>query len=280
MFFYEGTEFMPEEYFRAFPLTDPEFPMHFHRSYELIHVVDGEMNVTVDDKSYALGNGDLAFLFPDQLHSLRKKGTSQVTIIQFSPELIGHFSARCQKQIPTDPILHNLFYPADALQFENVYEKKAFLYRLCALLTQHTSFSPRDLRETPLFSLLSYISQNYQHACSLSLAAGKLGYDYAYLSRMFKQKTGISFTEYLNQFRISQAAYLLSNTSESISAVAFLCGYGTIRSFNRNFKTLTGTTPQKYRAQPADRLIFPSRTSFPARSAAHPPCDGDTGNTL
>lgn len=247
MFFYEGTEFMQEEYFRAFPLTDPEFPMHFHRSYELIHVLEGEMNIIVDDKSYTLRSRDLAFLFPDQLHSMQKSESAQAVIIQFSPELIGHFSTRYQNQIPIDPILKNLFYPADRLRFENVYEKKAFLYRLCALLTQHTSFCPKASRESPLFLLLSYISRNYQHACSLSLAANRLGYDYAYLSRMFKNKTGTSFTEYLNQFRISQAAYLLRSTSESISSVAFLCGYDTIRSFNRNFKALTGTTPQKYR---------------------------------
>lgn len=247
MFFYEGTEFMQEEYFRAFFLSEQSFPMHFHRSYELIHVLKGYMNVTIDNRKYALKAGDLAFLFPDQLHSMEKMGPAEITIIQFSPELIGHFSTRYQKMIPTDPVLCGLYFPAGNLQFQNIYEKKAFLYQLCALLTQHTGFEPKVTQATPLFLLLSYISQNYQHACSLSIAAKTFGYDYAYLSRMFKKKTGVSFTEYLNQFRISQASYLLSNTTESISAVAFLCGYDTIRSFNRNFRALTGSTPQKYR---------------------------------
>lgn len=247
MFFYEGTEFMSEEYFRAFPLSDPSFPMHFHRSYELVHVLKGHMRITIDDCKYELQSGDLAFLFPDQLHSMEKVGPAEITIIQFCPELIGHFSTRYQKMIPADPVLGGLNFPAGSLQFQNIYEKKAFLYRLCALLTEHTVFQPKVTQATPLFLLLSYISQNYQHACSLSLAAKSLGYDYTYLSRLFKRKTGVSFTEYLNRFRISQAAYLLSNTSESISSVAFLCGYDTIRSFNRNFKALTGSTPQKYR---------------------------------
>lgn len=248
MFFYEGTEFMHEEYFRAFWLMQPSFPMHFHRSYELIHVLSGGMAITVDGRSFSLKEGDLAFLFPEQLHSMEKAGPAQITIIQFSPELIGHFSARHQKLIPADPVLCGLHFPAEALQFDNIYEKKAFLYQLCALLTSHSGFTSRAAQATPLFQLLSYISENYQHACSLSGAARASGYDYAYLSRMFKQKTGVSFTEYLNEYRISQAAYLLRSTSESISAIAFLCGYDTIRSFNRNFKALTGSTPQQYRA--------------------------------
>lgn len=247
MFFYEGTEFLQEEYFRAFLLTEQSFPMHFHRSYELIHVLSGHMTITVDNRRYEMEARDLAFLFPDQLHSMEKAGPSQITIIQFSPELIGHFSTRYKKMIPADPILKGLYYPAGNLQFQNIYEKKAFLYQLCALLTKHTEFETNVSRATLLSRLLSYISQNYQHNCSLSLAAKSFGYDYAYLSRMFRQKTGVSFTQYLNQFRISQAAYLLSNTAESISSVAFLCGYDTIRSFNRNFKALTGMTPQQYR---------------------------------
>lgn len=247
MFFYEGTEFLQEEYFRAFPLTAQSFPMHFHRSYELIHVLSGNMIIMVDERRYELEAGDLAFLFPDQLHSMEQTGSSQITIIQFSPELIGHFSARYKEMIPADPVLKGLYFPAGNLQFENVYEKKAFLYQLCAQLTRHTVFETKASQTTPLFLLLSYISRNYQHDCSLSLASRTFGYDYAYLSRMFKQKTGVSFTEYLNRFRISQAAYLLHNTAESISSVAFLCGYDTIRSFNRNFKILTGMTPQQYR---------------------------------
>lgn len=221
--------------------------MHFHRSYELIHVLDGGMSITVDGRSFALREGDLAFIFPEQLHSMEKTGPARITIIQFSPELIGHFSTRYKKMIPADPVLCGLHFPAGDLQFDHIYEKKAFLYQLCALLTAHTGFEARATQATPLFQLLSYISQNYQHACSLSLAAQTFGYDYAYLSRMFRRKTGLSFTEYLNQFRISQAAYLLRNTSESISSIAFLCGYDTIRSFNRNFKALTKCTPKKYR---------------------------------
>jgi AraC-like DNA-binding protein len=96
-----------------------------------------------------------------------------------------------------------------------------------------------------LFTILC--RQNFQQECSLIEAAKASGYDYSYLSRTFKKKTGISFTEYVNQYRISQAAYLLSNTTDSISSIAFACGFNTIRSFNRNFKELIGIPPGEYR---------------------------------
>ena len=118
------------------------------------------MSVFIEEKEYHLVPGDLAFVFPEQLHAIDSPISSWITIIQFSPELTGHFSTRYQKQIPEDPILSGVFYPADRLQFTNIYEKKSFLYYLCALLTAHTDFIPLSNHTTPPFCLLSYVGRS------------------------------------------------------------------------------------------------------------------------
>lgn len=57
----------------------------------------------------------------------------------------------------------------------------------------------------------------------------------------------ITFTEYLNNYRISQACYLLKNSNQSIGEIAINCGYNSLRTFHRNFRKITEMTPNEYR---------------------------------
>lgn len=247
MFFYQGSNYMEEDYFDAFFLVESGFAPHLHRSFELIHLIDGEISVFLDEKEYRLRPKQLIFAFPEQIHEIRSLRPSKITVIQFAPELVGHFSSHYRNLIPLSPVLSGLYHPADTLCFANIYEKKAFLYRLCALLTSSSDFIPAPARQTPLFALLSYIQNNFCSECSLREAAKQTGYDYAYLSRLFRAKTGLSFTACVTQYRISHASSLLSHSSDSVSTIAYACGFNTIRSFNRSFRTLTGMTPEEYR---------------------------------
>lgn len=250
MFFYESDQYGDTDYYHAFSFQEKAFPLHFHRSFELVFVEQGELKLDLDQKVYRLHSGEAAFLFPHQLHAYTVLMPSLITIIMFSPDLIGHFSTHYRSLLPTNPVLSISLPPVEQLQLEGLYQKKAFLYGICAALTDSTDFwkaPPTGSSQTPLHQILSYIESHYQEHCDLADIAACLGYDYTYLSRMFKRKIGISFTEYLNQYRIGQACRLLNNTQDTISSIALQCGYHTIRSFNRNFLRLAGCTPQEYR---------------------------------
>ena len=61
-----------------------------------------------------------------------------------------------------------------------------------------------------------------------------------------KKRLGISYTEYLNKYRINRALYMLSNQNHvQIQQIAEECGYDSLCSFNRNFKHFTGRTPRE-----------------------------------
>ena len=93
-----------------------------------------------------------------------------------------------------------------------------------------------------------YISAHLHEPLQLSDIARRLYLSTAYFSRLFKEKTGMTFSEYLAGCRVERARQLLATTDLSVSEVAAAIGYQEANSFSRLFKARTGQTPSDYRA--------------------------------
>lgn len=70
----------------------------------------------------------------------------------------------------------------------------------------------------------------------------------AYLSRLFKKKTGINFVDYLTRLRVEKAKEFLALPALKVYTVAEMVGYENPRYFSRIFKDVTGMSPQDYRS--------------------------------
>ncbi|MDD5457647.1 MAG: helix-turn-helix domain-containing protein [Candidatus Margulisbacteria bacterium] len=68
-----------------------------------------------------------------------------------------------------------------------------------------------------------------------------------YLSRLFKQHTGMNFSEYRLKVKIKEAMKLLKQKGMSVEQIAFNMGYQNLESFIRIFKKITGKTPSEFR---------------------------------
>lgn len=90
---------------------------------------------------------------------------------------------------------------------------------------------------------------DYYHDQQLSvqLIGDKLSISSWYLSRMFKDKYGISLFDYIVQVRINVAKELLANTSSTVSDIAEKVGFSNSKVFINNFKKVEGITPGNYR---------------------------------
>ncbi|MCM3439422.1 helix-turn-helix domain-containing protein [Metabacillus halosaccharovorans] len=104
-------------------------------------------------------------------------------------------------------------------------------------------------QETPDITeqIMDYIEVNYNKEISLNGIADKLSLDPAYISRLFKQKVGMNFMEYLISLRLSSAKELLKNGTLTVKEIGQLIGYENPHSFIRIFKKYEGITPGKYR---------------------------------
>lgn len=92
-----------------------------------------------------------------------------------------------------------------------------------------------------------YITNHFSEPVTLADVAENIHLNASYLSTLFKQVTGFSFKEYLNNIRIEEAQRLLANTDYPIMEIAIACGFSDQSYFTKVFKKHTGLTPKQYR---------------------------------
>lgn len=230
--------------------------LHFHRAYECIYVLEGEINCKVEHREYIARAGEIVFVMPNQLHSIATGYYSHVVVLLFSPELIGHFHNTYLDMVPEKccfPFLASTqadnFSSHKEIKPQNIYALKALLYHICGELIEQTNFVPRinSSGDLLIYNLLAFIDKHYTGECSLKTAAEECCCDYYHASKTFIKYTGISFVNYVNNLRIHKACYLIKHSNDSYLNVALNCGFASLRNFNRNFLKFCGCTPSEYR---------------------------------
>jgi AraC-like DNA-binding protein len=245
MLLYEGHWFGHDDMYVPTEFESYTFPAHFHIAFEFIYIAEGTLEVTIDDAVNMLSANDSVLIFPNQIHSFRSITASRIYIVIFASEMVHYFSSKYIQQIPCCNIIKNIKLEKKDLFTDNICLQKALLYGVCGELEKRTAFQPAPSSEKNklLHQILTFIDNNYATECSLKDAIKALNYDYSYVSRYFKHTVKMSYTQYLNKYRINKACYLLKNRRLPITAIASDCGFSNIRSFNYNFKKYTGTTP-------------------------------------
>ena len=249
--FYQFNHLGSPDYLKTEAGENFSFPLHLHQCYEFVTVLSGEMLITVDDKEYYLKSGDGLIIFPNQIHSFKSLKSRHFLMI-FSPRLVQAFNMSAATKIPKN----NKFLPDKYLvekakrisPTSDITEKKGILYLLCDNFNKNAQYELRELKDQkPIFKMFLYVENHFADDCKLSSLAESIGYDYSYLSRLFKKMVGMSFNTYLNHYRLSNVCYLMENTDNSILQCATESGYTSLRNFNRNFKTYFGITPKEYK---------------------------------
>lgn len=113
------------------------------------------------------------------------------------------------------------------------------------LIPVSRSLSERDGKR--MDQVMRYILENSHRSISLDEIAEQAFMSKEAFCRFFKLRTRKTFTQYLQQLRITEAKKLLLETDLSISQVSFQVGFQTLSHFNKTFKTMTEQTPKSWR---------------------------------
>ncbi len=251
--FYQKVHSMDSDYFMFEQKEDFSFPLHIHSCFEIIVVLDGELHVTVGNNSAVLKRNDVALVFPNQIHGMKSECQSLHKLCVFSKKLINFFNIKTQNLIPRSPFFHieddvrKLFEQIE--DSADICTVKGLLYILCGIFGKNAEYQEINGQNSDalLYRMLEYVEKNFMGECTLKELAQEFNYDYAYLSKYFIRNVEMPFKEYVNRRKISEASHLLLTTDQSILEIAYHSGYQSLRSFNRNFKQLTGFTPSEYR---------------------------------
>lgn len=124
-----------------------------------------------------------------------------------------------------------------------------FLSSLSNLINEYSDENVIDISFSPVNEMKKIIADKYNTDISLDIISDMLGMNSSYLSRIFRNETGIKYIDYLNNVRIEHSKVLLLNTNQNINTISKNVGYHSRNHFGETFKKITGTTPQEYRNQ-------------------------------
>ncbi len=236
------------------------FPLHIHKEIELMLVKKGEIEVTINSVSRLLHEGDISFAPPNSIHSYKTCASNEHLIIIFNMDLLPLYKNIFSACKASETHLRASLVPDEVItSFEQIYREAhsdnnpgiitGYLYimisRLMPLLglKKTSKEAGGDLLER----LLGHIQRNYLNPISLNSIASELNISPYYVSRLFSNNIGVRLDKYINELRISYANHLLASSDKQITEIAFECGFDTLRTFNRAYKSITDITPREYR---------------------------------
>lgn len=256
--------------------SDFDFPLHYHEELELnfIHNAKGARRVVgdhigeIDDIELVLVGSNLPHVW--QTHKTKSRKITEVTI-QFHKDLFDEkFLRRNQlsfirtmlersakgilfSKTTAQQLMPRLLLLGQKQGFDSVLELISILHDLSVSRNMHTlsdsTFSNAELsyNSRRIDTALEFMNQNFHRNITLSEVSKLVNMTDVSFSRFFKSKTGINFIDSLLELRLGQASRLLIDTTDSISEVAYDCGFNNISNFNRLFKKKKGCTPKEFR---------------------------------
>ena len=250
--------------------TPWSFESHCHSAVEIIVPVVGEVIYELPARTYRVQADEVLIVPPNCMHYLTMAEGSARYLLLFEPDSV--FGMR-DMQLIDDLLRAPVYLTAQPtlqktvrellLQCVNCYERREFLWNsLCYsyLMQMYVRLGQNYVAQSPMVepdshqidpeivdSARLYIDQNYKKAISLEDVSAFTGFSKYYFSRVFKRQTGVSFSEYLRQKRVSMAESLLIHSRRSIQDIAIDSGFGSVASFNRAFREARSCTPSKYR---------------------------------
>ena len=259
----------------------PEFPLHAHGFDELVIILRGTAVHTVDDRKFPVKSGDVFVISGAHEHQYQDMHGLALANILFDSRALqmNHWDVRAL------PGFHALFALEPVLRTQQKFNSRLQLserqlnhaneiihdlmretemrnpgYRVMAkgLFMQLTVFLSRCYSDKPsdesldllrLGDAIAYIETRFAEKITLKSLAKKAHLSTRHFLRIFQECMGRSPIDHLLHVRIQKAAELLRHSNQTITEVAFDCGFQDSNYFTRQFRQIMNQSPSQYRAR-------------------------------
>lgn len=238
--------------------TNVECVRHMHPHLEIIVVEDGVLNMRVEDGCYAVRAGQGVFVSSFEPHEFHSPQDNRCMVLMFSGEMAEDLCEYLRSKKATshifavsrqsEELIARILHPGK--QGVSRFEVRAILAPLSLEVLEGCVFEDgRHVQAGGLERAFEYINAHFAENLSLETVAKAIGMHPVSLSKAFSRRAGISFNSCVKYQRCAYAAEMIKKVDATFTEIAMLCGFGSVRSFNRNFKDVYGITPGEYRGR-------------------------------
>lgn len=256
-----------------------DFPLHYHEEFELNFIENAkDARRVIGGHMEAIDDAELVLVGPNLQHGwftdkCQSKVIREITV-QFHRDLLDEkFLQRNQMSFirtmfqqslrgilfsneTAETIKPRLVALPEKSGFESVLELLSILHALSTSqdmrILSDISFQAADTisyNSRRVESVMAHLNKNFDREIALSEAANLVSMSEVAFSRFFKTRTGKTFVDTLNEIRLGHASRLLIDTTQSVSEIAYRCGFNNLSNFNRIFKKKKQCTPRAFREE-------------------------------
>ncbi|AQW99699.1 helix-turn-helix transcriptional regulator [Elizabethkingia anophelis] len=253
------------------PISEFKWEYHYHPEIELVCVISGSGTRHVGYHKSNYTNGDLVLIGSNIPHSgfgLNSVDPHEEIVLQFREEIL-HFP---QQEVETRAVKDLLERSKYGILYSTA-TKKALLPKLKKLLESegykrylllleiifelslceeyellNKEIMPYTIiskNKTRLENIFTYVEHHYDKEINIEDVAKLANLTLPAFCNFFKKATQITFTEFVNRYRISKACLLMTQ-DKTISECSYSCGFNNVTYFNRMFKKYTNKTPSEF----------------------------------
>lgn len=261
-------------------IRDYEYSMvarHFHDTYELYYLLEGQRYYFIDKQTYLVKAGDVVMIRPNQIHktSMAEESYHNRILLQIDGRAMEPFLKACGMDsmetvyvqdamilsIPKEdrPEIENLLFQIqkELQEKQRRYEVgvKLKLAELFLALLRSQKRMPfleekekvQTWKHQKVHEVADYLLNHPETEESLEELAKRFYISKSYLSRIFREITSFTVNEYKNINRIKKSQQLLAHSSYSVTEISELLGFENLTYYERVFKKYAGMAPLKYR---------------------------------
>ncbi|MGN1139066.1 MAG: helix-turn-helix domain-containing protein [Ruminococcus sp.] len=243
--------------------------LHWHKELEMIYMIKGHLDVTVNGKKRSLDDDGLLFCNSEDIHTTNIEDDNKhnrYIVVQLSYEYIREFCDKADGlsfNVDSNPkavekIKESLlklvdycenskYQYVDLLKYSEILKIYHILLSECSTSKKNAYISKAPSNFSYAKRVLEYIGKNYKNEISLNDMANLVGLSPAYFSKYFKNITGTSFTHYLNGIRLDYAIKDMLARNSSVTEAALENGFPNVKSFITMCKKVYGSTPAQYK---------------------------------
>lgn len=250
-------------------LPQSVFPEHSHDFHEIVIVEHGTGTHIFNGQPYTISGGTICFVRQHDRHLYEHTDNLCLTNVLYRSADHFRFLSGLNQLLPEEKDGH---YPShwrinkatmqqvlklteqielaeDGPETHTIANRELLFMQLLVSLRHSSFMEGASNNTTRLNQLIAWLEENFAEEVCWEVLAEKFSLSLRTLHRQLKQHSGLTPQRYLNRLRLIKARHMLRHTEESVTHIAYLCGFGDSNHFSTLFRREFNWSPRDIRQQ-------------------------------